>query len=455
MVLKLGALWQLNWVRQASFVSQETQMKVCNRNGAFFKRLQTPGSDRRTLSQATALLIFAFQFLPHAALGNGPAQATSARPHKATLQSGAPAGASASVQNRRQNEAGSSASNNSETMPLHDRQIEGLVTGGVNSSRVALLVEKRGIDFTPTVRFLQNLMAAGADDVLIHAIIKARQILAVQPTPPASLPISQAATAGDPAPKSANTGSGGAAAGGPSTAPELRQTLQQDLDRASQAERRHSWVEAERAYRDALKVDANSAAAHLGLAGVLSQERRWDEAVAEYREVLHFDPKNAQAHRALGAALAARHDLNGSIDEYREALRLNPNDAELQSQLGDALYASGDLNAATSAYRAALALKPSDASVTNSLGVALYAAGDMDGAIAAYRQAVQLDPKNAQTHNNLGDALLNKGDRRGALEEYHRAFELAPNASTLGTSYAALAKQLSSPQAGAAGKTNE
>jgi tetratricopeptide (TPR) repeat protein len=404
-------------------------------------------------SLVASLFTLVFLLTPGSAFGNGPFQATTAPPAKVSSQTGTSAETSAkksgSTQSRPQPKARQSSPGSAlaqtETRPLHDRQIEGLVAGGVDSGRVALLVDKRGIDFTPTVHFLRELMDAGADDVLIEAIIKSRQTLTALPPCPVSLRVWQARAAGDLVPGPANTRTGGAAADGAPISPELQQRLSRDLEHASDLEQHHSWREAEETYRDALKLDADSAAAHLGLAAVLSAEQRWDDAVAEYRQALRLDPKNPRAHRGLGDALAARHDRDGSIGEYREALRLSANDTELQAKLGAALYANGELDAAISAYRAALALKPGDAQIANSLGVALYVAGDMNGAIAAYRLAVRLDPKDAEAHNNLGDALLHEGDRRAALEEYHRAFEIAPNGSTLGNSYAALLKQLSSP----------
>ena len=408
-------------------------MKVLNCHSASRRRFSFPGSERSTASKAGPLLILLLLLAPCAPLGDGapakglvPAQNP---PVPASSSSNAPA--------------------QSETKPLHERQLVGLVKGGVNSSRIALLVDKRGIDFTPTVPFLRELIDAGADDVLIQAVIKAKETVITPPTLPVNpAPSPQAAPtlpASGPAPASA-----GATAAAGSVSHDSQQTLQQALGRAADLEQRHQWAEADGAYREAVNLGAKNAAAHLGLARVLSQEQRWDEAAGEFRQALQLDSGNAQAHSGLAAALAAKHDLAGSIAEYREAVRLNGNDAELQSKVGDALYANGELDAAIDAYRAALALKPNDAQVANRLGVALYAAGDMKGAVAAYRQAVQLSPNDAQAHNNLGDALLNSGDRRGALEEYHRAFEIAPNGSTLGTSYAALAKQLSSPQPAAA-----
>jgi tetratricopeptide (TPR) repeat protein len=421
--------------------------RKCNR--ALLERSLTPDSARWMAYGVATLFVLLFPLTPRLVFGNGALQSTTAPSAKASSQAGTSAETSGSAQSRPQPKASQSSAGSAlaqpETRPLHDRQIEGLVAGGVNSGRIALLVDKRGIDFTPTVRFLRELMDAGADDVLIQAIIKARQTLTTLPPCPINLPVWQTRAAADLAPEPANTSAGSTAADGSPISPELQQRLGQDLEHASDLEQRHSWREAEETYRDALKLDADSAAAHLGLAAVLSAEQRWADAVAEYRQALRLEPKNPQAHRGLGAALAARHDPDGSIAEYREAVLLSANDAELQAELGAALYANGELDAAISAYRAALALKPGDAQIANSLGIALYAAGEMDGAIAAYRQAVRLDPKDAEAHNNLGDALLHEGDRRAALEEYHRAFELAPNGSTLGNSYAAVLKQLGSP----------
>lgn len=407
-------------------------MKYRKRNAALSERSLAVSECRLALKVVTLpiLGLLSCMLTPPSLFGR-PLQATTPQPARASSQAGSSGSGALLTQ--------------PETRPLHDRQIVGLVAGGVNSGRVALLVDKRGIDFTPTVQFLRELLDAGADGVLIQSIIKARQTVTTLPTCPIGSLVWRVPAAADPASGVGSGTSGDPTSGDSPLPPESQAALRQDLDRASDLAQQHSWREAEDAYRHALKLDGQSASAHVGLANVLTGEERWDDAVAEYRQALKLDPSNPQAHRGLGDALAARHDPEGSITEYREAIRLNPNDAELQSKLGDALFANGDLDSAISAYRAALALKPGDSEVANKLGLALYVAGDMDGAIAAYREAIRLNPKDAEAHNNLGDVLLHQGDRRAALEEYHRAFELAPNGSTLGTSYAALLKQLSSP----------
>lgn len=353
--------------------------------------------------------------------------------------------------------------------PLGQRQLEGLVNGGVDSLRLALLVANRGIDFEPTQQFLKVLQKAGAQEVLIQAIKDAKRrgpaaVVAKAPVPaptgkavtaaiavthpggPGSvaadgtskepLPSTNSAPMVQPAPQPDNGAVTSAAAAQP------QPVLAQELARAADLEQHRSWSEAEETYRAALILEPDNASTHLGLARVLGGQSKWDDAIAEYREALRLRPDDPQAHRALGLALAEKQDWDSAIPEYREALRGRSADSELEQKLGEALYAKGDLTGSASALRAAATLEPDNAKVRNILGLCLYGLGDLDGAIAAYREAVSLEPKYAEAYNNLGDALLKKGDRRGALEAYHRAFELAPNSSTLGASYQAILKQL-------------
>ena len=354
--------------------------------------------------------------------------------------------------------------------PLGERQLQGLVNGGVDSHRLALLVANRGIDFKPSQQFLESLQKAGAEDVLIQAIRRAERRNQSEVTsaarsartpapekiegpPLAAAPADGAGPVrsdgivkqaiGSAPPTQAEAGERAAITTAEAAAPAGTQAvLGQALARAAEFEQGQSWSEAEGAYRAALKLEPANASAHLGLARALDQEKKWDEAIAEYREAARLNPADLQAHLGLGLTLVEKQDWNGAVAAYRQALRRSSNDPELYKKLGEALYGKGDLSSSVDAFRTAASLKPADARVRNSLGLALCGLGDVDGALAAYREAVTLDPKYAEAYNNLGDALLKKGDRRGALEAYHQAFELAPDNSTLGASYQAILKQL-------------
>lgn len=63
--------------------------------------------------------------------------------------------------------------------PLSQHDLLALLAGGVYSSRIAGLVEERGISFVPTPEFLESLRAAGGQESLEHAVEVAPRIMPV------------------------------------------------------------------------------------------------------------------------------------------------------------------------------------------------------------------------------------------------------------------------------------
>jgi tetratricopeptide (TPR) repeat protein len=64
------------------------------------------------------------------------------------------------------------------------------------------------------------------------------------------------------------------------------------------------------------------------------RENRHAEAVAAFRQAIFLDRNNAAAYLALGDIYAAQGSWRESVDAYEQAARLNPNDAEIYQRLG-------------------------------------------------------------------------------------------------------------------------
>src|SRR5215469_13478599 len=57
--------------------------------------------------------------------------------------------------------------------PLREDQLLALLSRGVRTGRVAMLVRERGITFVPTAGYLDKLRQAGADKELLEAVAAA------------------------------------------------------------------------------------------------------------------------------------------------------------------------------------------------------------------------------------------------------------------------------------------
>lgn len=304
--------------------------------------------------------------------------------------------------------------------PLNERQIEGLVEGGVYSGRIALLVEQRGIDFKPADAFLRRLREDGAQEMLIRALVATRSEAG-----PAGTEKNQRAV-----PQQRRDD------------PGLRRSqLASRLSLGEQLELQRMWPQAATQYRAAVNLAPRSVSAHLALARVLSAETQWAEAAGQYREAIRLQPDLASSHTALADLLMESGDVNGAIDEYREAVRLDPKDADTHREIAAILYSRGDLKDAVAEYQVLDGLEPNDPDVHYRLGLALYAESDLGGAADEFRQAVRLQPDFDRAHAALGDALLKQGDRRGALEEYRQSAK--SDSPTLQATFDWLSKNLS------------
>ncbi|PIV27968.1 MAG: hypothetical protein COS36_03850, partial [Candidatus Altarchaeum sp. CG03_land_8_20_14_0_80_32_618] len=62
--------------------------------------------------------------------------------------------------------------------------------------------------------------------------------------------------------------------------------------------------------------------------------KRYEEAEKEYREAIKINPKDADAHNNLGILLKNLKRYEEAEKEFREAIKINPNDADAHNNLG-------------------------------------------------------------------------------------------------------------------------
>ncbi len=317
--------------------------------------------------------------------------------------------------------------------PLSEAQVMGLVSGGVASSRVAALVEKRGIAFRPTPDFLADLKSVGAGDDLLNALAQARNAV-------------PAHAAGSPNAAQPYRG------GNPVQVRQLQAAEQQDraaemarpddpnvhLELAQALGDEGKWSEAAAQYAAVISGDPNNAAAHNDLALALRKSGDIEGAIREYRRALAIDPGRAAFHDNLGVALSQKADSDGAMAEFRVAIRDDPHSGQAHGNLGTMLEERGDLDGAIREYRQALSLG-GVADAQYNLATAFERKGDLNRAIAGFRQALIANPNDAKCRQGLAGALERSGDLAGALRQYAMALKLAPQDAALRARYDRLA----------------
>jgi len=263
-----------------------------------------------------------------------------------------------------------------QAMPFTQADIDKLLAGGVSPTRVATLVEQRGLDFDPDQTYLRNLELRDESGKLGDAVRLAGQ--------------------------------------------------KRVLPRAAAALKGQRWAQAEQDYRAAVALDPNSAAAHAGLGTALVQQGRGEAAVSELGQALARDPNNAAARRGMGMALAQRKDYTGALTELARARQLDPNDPLTHAAIGDAMLEQGNADGAMTEYTQAQSLDPNLQAARIGMARAFERKGDLSGAETNYRSLLALDGKNPPANYGMGGLMEKKQKNQEALDFYRVAYTSDP-----------------------------
>lgn len=121
------------------------------------------------------------------------------------------------------------------------------------------------------------------------------------------------------------------------------------------------------------------------------------EAERLYREAIRLDPSMAQAHTNLGNVLYQRGDLDAAIRQYQDALRIDPDQPEAVYNLGVLKHDSGEPDRAIALFELALKLCPRgdqlEPDIQYRLGVSRDEIGDVYGARVHWHRLLELEPK--------------------------------------------------------------
>ena len=181
-------------------------------------------------------------------------------------------------------------------------------------------------------------------------------------------------------------------------------------------------ADAEREFRDAVRLDPQLPVAYLDLGLVLGREGKLTEAIDTIRKGLQLDPRLESAHMFLGIFLYQTGQSDAAIEALHQELALHPKSEESLSWLGIVELAAGRPERAAKALDAASELAPDDMNLLEYRGRAHSLIAQ-----ASYARMAQLDPDAWQVHKVRAELYTSDNKDREAIAEYEAALSRESN----------------------------
>jgi tetratricopeptide (TPR) repeat protein len=181
------------------------------------------------------------------------------------------------------------------------------------------------------------------------------------------------------------------------------------------------------AFRQALRIDPDNAAAHQGLGMTYYTLGRLAEAVDPLKTAVRLDQQNAAPHLNLAIVLASMRRADEAIAELKEAQRLSPDSPRVHNEIGNVLHNIGRFDAALGEYQEATRLDPTVPAVHHNVGLMLMRLGRFSEAVEPLNEALRLDPNYRNARYHLSNAYGRVGRYDDAVASWTKFLELEPD----------------------------
>ena len=184
--------------------------------------------------------------------------------------------------------------------------------------------------------------------------------------------------------------------------------------------------DAERCFREALRLQPAYPSAHYNLGIVLARTGRDAEAVVQLLEAVRLEDDFDDARVNAGNALLRLGRAAEAAGLYEAALRRQPDAPDVHYDLGLAFDRLGRTAEALAQFEAAAKDRPAFAAARFGAAEALRRLDRVPEAIAAYRSALEADPSNLGARLMLGNLLLLSRQPDGAIAQYEQILRQQP-----------------------------
>ena len=178
------------------------------------------------------------------------------------------------------------------------------------------------------------------------------------------------------------------------------------------------YVEAERAFQQAVENDPEDYSAHFHLALAQSMLGKGAEAIAGYRKVLEIKPGIYEAELNLGILLLDGNQAKSAVTYLESAASKKPKEFRPNYYLADAFYESGEFARAEQHYTTAIRINPKSDAVELGLARTLVKLGRLDDAAVHYHRTAELNSEYKSSLLELASLYEEQGRLPEAIELY-------------------------------------
>jgi tetratricopeptide (TPR) repeat protein len=208
-------------------------------------------------------------------------------------------------------------------------------------------------------------------------------------------------------------------------------TPEQHLTKANAALENDHLVEAEKEYREVLRLAPNDPVAQRQLAIIYLDQGQLRQAFPLLQRAAQADPNNLDLQIKLVRANLTARQFQPARDLAQQIVEKHPGQDEALMLLASAGIGLNDIDGTRKLLED---VRPEDkqrAGYRVAQGLLLLAQKDEADAESEFQAAVKADPKFAQAHTVLGSLYWARKDLKGAEAEFRTAADLAPKWSPL------------------------
>jgi tetratricopeptide (TPR) repeat protein len=171
-------------------------------------------------------------------------------------------------------------------------------------------------------------------------------------------------------------------------------------------------------FKQILKKQPDSAAAHMLMGEALDGLGKTEEAIAEFQAAARVSPREPDVHFGLGYLHWKSHHYEEALREFQAELSVDPRHAQSLLYIGDIEMKRENLDAALDSLRKCIDIDKKLRLAYLDLGAVLFQKKAFPESVSALKRAIELAPSLPDAHYRLGQVYRAQGRSVEAQKEF-------------------------------------